>query len=101
MLLSNSIFRVPVPVFLLIALEILCVNYNAIFNLNLLKNGIRIFYNIYTTLMKTLYKLSLFLFLYTLVVACSNNDDELTGTGTLNIEFDNSIAGNDLIPFLI
>lgn len=47
--------------------------------------------------MKTLYKLSLFLFLYTLVVACSNNDDELTGTGTLNIEFDNSIAGNDLI----
>lgn len=48
---------------------------------------------------KTLYKLSLVLFLSTLIVACSDDDDTiaLTGTGMVKIEFDNSIAGNDLI----
>lgn len=48
---------------------------------------------------KTLYKLSRVLFLSMLVVACSDDDDTvaLTGTGMVKMEFDNSIAGNDLI----
>lgn len=49
--------------------------------------------------MKTLYNLSLILLSFALTVSCGTNDDtpELTGHGTVKIEFDNSIATNDLI----
>ncbi|MDF0716405.1 hypothetical protein PY092_09615 [Muricauda sp. 334s03] len=50
--------------------------------------------------MKPLYKLSIFLFLFVIVTSCSDDDssgDDLTGTGMVKIEFDNSVAGDDLI----
>jgi len=50
--------------------------------------------------MKSFYKISLVLFLFVFVVSCSSDDDgtmELTGTGMVKIEFDNSMAGDDLL----
>ncbi|MEC7265090.1 MAG: MbnP family protein [Bacteroidota bacterium] len=49
--------------------------------------------------MKPLYKFSILLFTLFIAFSCSNDDDstELTGTGTVHIEFDNSMAGDDLL----
>lgn len=50
--------------------------------------------------MKSLYKLSILPFLFVFVISCSDDDssgDELTGSGMVKIEFDNSVAGDDLI----
>lgn len=50
--------------------------------------------------MKSLYKLSTLLFLFVFAISCSDDDapgDNLTGTGMVKIEFDNSVAGDDLI----
>ncbi len=50
-------------------------------------------------IMKSLYQLSFALFLSVFASSCSNDDDasELTGNGTVKIEFDNSVAGDDLL----
>jgi hypothetical protein len=49
--------------------------------------------------MKLFYKLSIILLFFTFVFSCSNDDNatELTGNGTVRIEFDNSVAGDDLL----
>lgn len=50
--------------------------------------------------MKSFYTISVFLFLTIFVTSCSSDNDgmmDLTGTGTVKIEFDNSMAGDDLI----
>lgn len=49
--------------------------------------------------MKSLYKLSTALLLAAFVSSCSSDDDamELTGSGMVKIEFDNSVAGDDLL----
>lgn len=48
--------------------------------------------------MKTLYNLSFILLSFALTVSCNTNDDtpELTGSGTVKIEFDNKMAEEDL-----
>ncbi|MCK0160890.1 MbnP family protein [Allomuricauda sp. F6463D] len=50
--------------------------------------------------MKSFYKISAFLFLVVFAASCSSDDDgtmDLTGTGEVKIEFDNSMAGDDLL----
>jgi len=49
--------------------------------------------------MKSIYKLSTVLFLSILLASCSSDDDstQLSGTGMVKIEFDNSVSGDDLI----
>ena len=49
--------------------------------------------------MKSFYKLSIILLFFAFVSSCSNDDNatELTGNGTVRIEFDNSVAGDDLL----
>ena len=49
--------------------------------------------------MKTLHKLSFILLSFTLTLSCGTDDDtpELTGSGTVKIEFDNKMAKQDLV----
>ncbi|WP_108424082.1 MbnP family protein [Flagellimonas amoyensis] len=49
--------------------------------------------------MKLSYKLSIILLFSALVFSCSSDDNatDLTGNGTVHIEFDNSVAGDDLL----
>ncbi|WP_127140828.1 MbnP family protein [Flagellimonas marinaquae] len=49
--------------------------------------------------MKSIYKISVLIFLTTMLASCSDDDGtmELSGTGIVKIEFDNSVSGDDLI----
>ncbi|MCR9265338.1 MAG: hypothetical protein NXH86_14375 [Flavobacteriaceae bacterium] len=49
--------------------------------------------------MKSIYNLAVMLTLSVFIISCSSDDDatELTGNGMVKIEFDNSMAGDDLL----